>query len=171
MLTNAEERYLLTIPKDKKVTIAPYSTKLSTIAESLINKVKVPFPELDVVFMGASGLGISGQGDIDLYALSPAINFQKYLPTLKQIFGNPEHEHKESVEWAFIIEGINVEFYLTDPQTESMKRQIKVFQILKKNNTLLDEYRILKEKMNGKSMREYQRRKYEFYNRILAQFT
>jgi len=49
-----------------------------------------------------------------------------------------------------------------------MKRQIRVFEILKNNERLLKEYEELKENMNGKSFREYQKRKYEFYHKILG---
>src|SRR2546423_11533243 len=98
MLTDAEERYLLTIPEDKNLSIIPYDDKLAIIAKSLISKVKDKVPEIEVLFIGASRLGISGQGDIDLDALSSVDNFKRYLPTLKQIFGDPIHEHHDSVE-------------------------------------------------------------------------
>lgn len=48
-----------------------------------------------------------------------------------------------------------------------MKKQIAVIEILKNNKGLLKKYEKLKESMNGKSFREYQEKKYEFYHRIL----
>lgn len=65
MLTQDQEKYLLTIPGDKKVTIKPFSHEQTKIAEEVITRIQNSSPDLKVVHMGASGLGISGQGDID----------------------------------------------------------------------------------------------------------
>jgi GrpB-like predicted nucleotidyltransferase (UPF0157 family) len=117
--------------------------------------------------MGASGLGISGQGDIDIYALASLIEIESYFPIFQELFGEPVSKRDDSITWEMEIEGYPIELYLTDPNSKPMQRQLKVFQILKDNPKLLDEYKDLKEKMNGKSFREYQKQKYEFYHRIL----
>jgi len=48
-----------------------------------------------------------------------------------------------------------------------MKKQLRVFEILKENPKLLREYEDLKIQMSGKSFREYQTRKYEFFNNLV----
>ena len=60
MLTWDEKDYLGKI-LDKIVRIFPFSKKATKIADGLIQKVKLAYPDLKVVQMGASGLGISGQ--------------------------------------------------------------------------------------------------------------
>lgn len=77
--------------------------------------------------------------------------------------GKPKNTHDAFVEWSFTESEYPVELYLTEPP----ERQIKVFEILKSNKELLKEYEELKLKFNGKSLRDYQRAKYEFYSRIL----
>lgn len=168
MLTNDEESFLKTISVSQKVSIKPFDNKITEISEEIISKIKKAFSDLEVLHLGASGLGISGQNDIDIYALSNPKNFNKYLPELIKIFGKPLHKHEKSIEWKFKRFGFDVEFYLTDPKSPSMQRQIQIYNILKSNKKLLKEYENLKLSFNGKNFRDYQKAKYEFYNRILT---
>lgn len=167
MLTDDETNYIKQIPSDKVVFIKPYNTRIEKIAGELINRIHDELPDLLLVHMGASGLGISGQGDIDLYAMASPVDFSTYLPVFQELFGEPVSKRDDSIAWEMEIEGYPIELYLTDPNSKAMQRQLKVFEILKDNSKLLEEYKELKEKMNGKSFREYQMKKYEFYNRIL----
>ncbi|TSC87289.1 MAG: Uncharacterized protein G01um101416_503 [Microgenomates group bacterium Gr01-1014_16] len=172
MLNQNQEKYLSTIPADKKVVIKPYDPKLKEIAETIIRSVHSIDPDLEVLFMGAAELGISGQGDLDLYILSKPSEFGKYISGLKDVFGEPVKEKDTYVAWELIRNEIPVELYLTDPGDEiyntSMKEQIDIFNILKSNPGLLKEYEDLKIRLNGQLFREYQRQKYEFYNRVLS---
>jgi GrpB-like predicted nucleotidyltransferase (UPF0157 family) len=167
MLTNDESNYIEKIPEDKVVVIIPYSIRAKEIADEIKAKINEKLPDLKVMHMGASGLGISGQGDIDIYALASLIEIESYFPIFQELFGEPVSKRDDSITWEMEIEGYPIELYLTDPNSKPMQRQLKVFQILKDNPKLLDEYKDLKEKMNGKSFREYQKQKYEFYHRIL----
>jgi len=117
--------------------------------------------------MGASALKISGQNDIDLYILSPVADFDQHLPLLVKQFGDPISSQPASVRWVRTEDGFDVEIYLTDPQTESVQRQMKVFELLRDHSDLCKEYELLKLAAANLSLREYQRCKYEFYNRIL----
>lgn len=168
MLTEAQANYLKTIPEDKLVHVKPYTGELQRIANQIISEVKAISQDIDIRLMGATGLGISGQGDLDMYMLHPKEDFNLYLPKLIELFGEPTHQHEDNVEWMFEREGIEVELYLTDPSTPSMAEQIRVFELLKDNNELRDEYEKLKSDSDGKRFRDYQRAKYEFYNKILG---
>ena len=167
MLSPDENKFIQSIPKDKIVQIFPFDPKVTQAAEEIINQVHTFFPDLKIVHMGASGLKISGQNDIDLYILSPWREFDKYLHGLIKIFGTPKFKRRGSVAWDFNRNGFPVELYLTDPTSEPMKRQIRVYETLKSNPEILKEYEELKHEMNGKSFREYQKQKYEFYHKIL----
>ncbi|MEK7526202.1 MAG: NUDIX domain-containing protein [Patescibacteria group bacterium] len=168
MITQVEENYLKTIPGKKRVFVKPYDPRINEVAGSIILRIKDALPNVEILHLGAAALEISGQNDIDIYVLSPTSNFNLYLSKLIEIFGKPKTKRPPSIAWKFEREGFDVELYLTDPASESLQRQIKVFEILKSNKNLLEEYKILKESMDGKSFRDYQRKKYEFYNRILA---
>ena len=167
MLTKDELDFLNKIPANKKVSICPFDPKATRIAEDVIRSITNTFSDLEVKHMGASALEISGQNDIDIYAFSNPYDFGKYLPGLIRLFGKPLHKHETFNEWKFSKNGFDIEFYLTAPNSETMKKQIKVFEILKNDKDLLKEYEKLKESMNGRSFREYQEKKYQFYHKIL----
>lgn len=168
MLTEDQKRYLKTLPSDKRVKIYPFNKRVSRTAEKIIRRIANVCPDLKIVHMGASALGISGQNDLDIYVLSEPRDFEKYLPELIKLFGEPKSKHETFIGWEFVKDGYAVELYLTDPGSTLMKQQIAVFEILNNDRELLSEYKKLKEDMNGKSFREYQRKKYEFFNIILA---
>jgi len=167
MLTQDEINYLKKIPADKKVYIYPFDPKAVRVAEGLIQSIHNIYQDLEVKHMGASALGISGQNDIDIYAFSDPVDFDKYLSSLIKLFGEPLHKHKAFIEWKFKKDNFDIEFYLTAKDSETMKKQIAVFEKLKNNKDLLKEYEKLKESMNRKSFRKYQEKKYEFYHKIL----
>lgn len=160
MLSPDEEDFLSKQPEEKFVTIHPFDPKLTILATEIIDKVHSVAPELEVKHMGASALEISGQCDLDIYIFCKKTDFPYYLPKLSGIFG--PRDPKSIIEWNYKIDGFDVELYLTDPNSPSMKRQVRVYEIPKNNFQLLQEYAALKEKMNGKSYQEYQRKKYEF---------
>ena len=169
MLSPDEEDFLSKIPSDKVVSVKPFDQKVHQISDEIIQNIHADLPELEVRHLGASALGISGQGDIDIYIFSKPEEFDKYIPQLERIFGSPKSRKFDSVAWKFEKDGHEIELYLTDPTSEPMRKQIKIFDILKSNKDLLTQYEKLKESMNGKSFKEYQRKKYEFYHRILGE--
>lgn len=167
MLTAEEEKYLTTIPETKLASVVSFNNKVKGVSNGLIESVHAIFPDAEILFMGASALGIAGQNDIDLYLLALPTDFAKYQAGIIGLFGQPSHIANSFVEWDFIKESFDVEFYISDPTTSSMQRQIRVFDILKSNPKLCKEYEEIKLAYNGKSFRDYQRAKYQFYNRIL----
>ncbi len=169
MFTQGEIDFLSKIPSDKIVKIFPYDSAIDRIASEVIDSIHQRYPDLEVIYMGASGLQISGQGDIDIYCLATSADALKYLAGLTELFGQPKSSKPGSVAWNFQKDGHEVELYLTDPDSEGMKRQIAVYQKLKNNSDLLKEYEQLKQSMNGKSLKEYREKKYEFYHKILGE--
>lgn len=57
---------------------------------------------------------------------------------------------------------------IADSESPSMKDQVRMFEILKNNSKLLKEYEQIKFASDGLSFREYMRRKYEFFNKVLG---
>jgi len=168
MLTENQEKYLRKIPEGGVIKIKPWDPEVKRAAEGLIAKIKSAEPGLGVLWMGASALGIAGQNDIDMYICSQAEDFWKHLARLKEVLGEPV-AGISIMKWEMDIDGFGVELYLTDPSTPSMLEQIKVFEILKNDAVLLKEYEKIKLEANGVSFREYMRRKYKFFNRILSE--
>lgn len=167
MLTKDELKYLETIPESRLVTIQQYNPVTKDVVKSIIEKIKVALPEAKIIFMGASALEIAGQNDIDLYLLTEPSNFEDYSNEIIKLFGEPTHKAQSFIEWNFDQDGFDIELYISDPTTESMQRQLKIFNILSNNSNLRQEYENLKLKFNRKKYKDYQRAKYEFYNEIL----
>lgn len=167
ILSDDEENYIDKIPNNKIVTIYSFDNQITKIVHKIITSIKEIYSDLEIRHMGASALEISGQNDMDIYAFSNPKDFEKYITGLIKLFGKPLHIHETFIEWKFTKSGFDIEFYLTSKDSETMKRQIEVFEILSNNKSLLVEYEKLKEGMNGKSFKEYQRKKYEFYHKIL----
>lgn len=169
MLTENQRKYLETIPESKITEIRPWDPKTQEVAHRLIDAIKDADPELNIIYTGASALGISGVNDLDFTVTCPIEDFSKHLPNLIKILGNPQKIGKENVRWEGIQkEGFIVDVHMTDPNSPSLKEHIKLFELLKNNPEILNEYEVLKVKSNGVNYREYQRNKYEFYNRVLG---
>lgn len=166
MLSWDEEDYLNKVLDNKVVVIKPFDFRITKIAENIVHRIHLVVPELEVRHMGASALKISGQNDIDIYIFCEENKFGNYLSKIEKIFGEKISEISLT-KWQFNVDGYEVEMYLTDPNLPTMKKQIDVFEVLKNDQKLRKEYEKLKENLNGKPFKEYQRRKYEFYHRIL----
>jgi hypothetical protein len=89
------------IPIDKKVVIKPYDSRADEIANLYISKIKSIHPDMKVIHMGASNLGISGQGDIDIYVLFGSTNFDKYKRGMTDVLGEPTRQNKNDIVWEF----------------------------------------------------------------------
>jgi len=167
MLTENQKKYLKTIPADKIIKIVPFDPKTRDIVKSIRQKINNDAGiKLGVNFMGASALGISGQGDIELYIFCPEKDFYIYLPKLEHIFG-PKVQGINIIKWQFKVDGHEIEMYLTDSAIQSTQEQIKTFEMLKNNSKLLEEYEAIKVSADGQSFRKYMTKKYDFFNKIL----
>jgi hypothetical protein len=168
MLNKAQKRYLNTISASAIAIIKPWDSKAAKVAKKLLDQLKNTVPELEVFWSGALALGISGVNDIDFSILSRPEEFEKYLPALIRVLGEPQKKGKENIRWEIERDGYPVDVYLTDIDSPVLAEHKKVFKLLQNNKDLLEEYKNLKEAASGLPLREYQRRKYEFYNRILG---
>ena len=139
MLTEGQIKYLATIPNDKKMTIKPFNPKGLDIANQIIESIKSVEPDLEVVLMGSLPLKILGQEDIDISVFCIQSEQLKHVDHFKRLFGKPKQQGKNSIGWEFEKEGFNVEVWLTDPTSETMVGQIKVFNLLRNNPDLLKE--------------------------------
>lgn len=168
MLTKGEEKYLKTIPEDKMANVKPFDPKVRDTGNSIVENIKNKMPELEVLFMGASALGIAGQNDIDINILSTPNEYTNHLPSLVKLFGEPTKLNSNLIKWEFVKDGFEVEPYLTDKDSPLLQRQVNTFNILKNSPNLTKEYENIKRECDGLSFREYMKRKFEFFNKILV---
>ncbi len=166
MLTENQIKYINSIPENKITQIKPFDPRAKQTGNELVQVIKQKMPELEVLFMGATELGIAGQNDIDLNVLSSPEEYEKYLPLLKELFGEPIKSSPNLIKWEFVRNGFDVELYLTDKNSSLLREQIKTFELLQGNPELLKEYEAIKLASDGLFFREYMKRKYEFFNKL-----
>jgi len=165
MLTEGQQNYLSKLDYERAntpVVVNKFDPRTSVIAEKVISKIKKEIPEADIRFMGASALKISGHNDVDIYIICPPTLEENYLLKLSPIFGEQAKN-----KWQWTEDDIEVSVYLSDPTNKKFKEQLDIFDVFKNNFQILKEYEQLKEFLSGKTYKEYQTAKYEFYNRIL----
>jgi GrpB-like predicted nucleotidyltransferase (UPF0157 family) len=167
MLTTEQENFLQTLPDDP-IKVNPWDPNTHKIAGGLIAQIKNAFPELEILYTGASALKIAGKNDIDISVLDEIENFDKHLPKFIEILGPPLKIGRRNIRWEFNKDGYDIDIYLTDKNSPQIKEQKKTFELLRDNPSILEGYRKLKENAHGLKRHEYQKRKYEFYNRILG---
>lgn len=168
MLTPNQQKYLQTIPEGKIAVIKPFDPKVREAAQEIIQQIKNKLPDLEVFFGGASALGIAGQNDIDLNLLSIPEEYNKYVPILINLFGQPAKTSPTLVQWKFERNGFEAELYLTNRNSLALKEQIKTFELLRDNPNYKKDYEQIKLSSNGLSFSDYMRKKYEFFNKILG---
>ena len=167
-LDEKQRKYLETISDSVVVIIQPWDPKTELVAKKLMGDIQAAVPDLEVFHTGAAALKISGKNDLDFSILGTPEDFDNYLPALVKVLGEPQKRGRENVRWEITRDGFPVDVHLTNKDSLGWKEHRKVFELLRDNSQLLEEYRILKEQSTGVSLREYQRRKYEFYNKIIS---
>lgn len=151
------------------VAVIPYDKAAPFKFKNLEKKIKARLGEVDVFHRGASSLGISGQGELDVYLPVSEEVFDKYLTLLTALFGEPGTVYPlERARFVTEEEGTKVEVFLISENSEGWLNGIRFEKYLKEHPKYLEEYRIIKEKAAGLSTREYYRKKIEFINEILV---
>lgn len=161
-----EYLYSFTYPTDKYVSIKPYNPAVTRTGEKLVRMIHTFYPDLKINFIGSSVLGISGQKDIDLIIESPPKDFHLYLSGLISVLGEPVKRRKNLIEWDTKLEDCIIDVLLLDHSNPIGRKTIKTYERIKKNTAFLKQYEKLKLAADGVSLREYKRRRLEFFNMV-----
>ncbi len=170
MLNDAQKRYLEMLSDTKVIYTKPYSPEAARVAQGLLKELQTAVPDLEVFWSGALALGISGKNDIDFSVVSRAEDYDKYLPALIGVLGEPQKRGRENVRWEIAREGHSVDVHLADERSPALAEHKRTHELLKNNPELLRKYEEIKQNASGLCEREYQRKKYEFYNDMLETF-
>lgn len=145
----------------------PWDPQVRVEAENLISKITKTVPGLEILFMGAAALGISGKNDIDLDILCDKKDIRKYAEKLCAVLGKPREQKDSIVAWTFMKSGYEVDAILSDPRTSHVPEQKNLFEKLRSDKKLLAEYQQLKKDCDGKPYCEYEEKKKEFFKNIV----
>src|SRR3989344_1156868 len=157
MLTEGQTKYLNKLPDDIKMTVKEFNPAGLVIADKIINEIKLIEPSLEVMLLGSLPLRIAGQEDIDISVFCEKIKQPEHVASFKKIFGEPTRQGTNSIGWDFVKAGFSVSVWLTDPNVETTKAQVKIFNILKNDPALLKQYERIKIESKNLSYKEYQR--------------
>lgn len=169
MLTKADIKWLNHLSNSKKVKIVPYNPKVKEVFERQKREIlDILGQNIEVLHLGATGLGISGQGEIDLVIPISLDRFDEFIEKFKKVYGDPKSfSPNNRVRFNHKQGDTNIEIVIVNRDSEGWKRNIAFDNYLKTHPKALEAYRKLKETNNGISVREYYRRKMEFINNIL----
>ncbi|NMC36490.1 hypothetical protein GYA49_05600 [Candidatus Beckwithbacteria bacterium] len=160
--------YSFTYSGKRKIAIKPFSGHARKVACEIIAWAESTFPGTTVYFVGSTNLGIEGIGDVDLFMPCEPKNFNNIVPIIEAKFGLPTKTRPSYVEWKIDYKQVELEFTIIDPQSSFLKMQLEIFEKLQSNSKILAEYKNLKTSANHLSVRNYQLRKMEFFNRLLS---
>lgn len=169
MLTKQDIEWLNKLPKWKKAKIIPYNPKVKDVFEKQKKEIlDILGKDVQVLHLGATALGISGQGEIDLVIPTSLDNFDKFIEELEKVYGKPKSfSAKKRVRFNSQKDDIDIEIILVNQDSEGWKRNVVFENYLKNHPETLKAYKELKESNSGIGMREYYRKKIEFINGIL----
>jgi len=151
------------------VAIRPYDPRVQPVTRRLIRQLQTVFPHDQIYFFGSSSLKVAGRGDIDLFVTCPLNRFKEYLPKIKALFGPPYHTDSDRVKWRFRRSRYPVELVMTDPGSREFADQQAIYAPLN-NPAILAHYSQLKSSLQGVSELEYELRRMDFFDTVIASF-
>lgn len=152
---------------EKVFHLQPWAPETKIIANQIIQNVKQITPELEILFMGAAALELPGKNDIDLDIFCDVKDIKKYTNKLQPVLGEPKEATDNISAWNYHIDGFEIDLILSDPKISHVKNQRNVFEILKTNTKLLDDYKQLKIECDAIPYPQYKKRKIDFFENIV----
>jgi GrpB-like predicted nucleotidyltransferase (UPF0157 family) len=169
MLTPEQEKWLSHLQDHNKTEIYPFDKGAGKKFEKIKNKIHSLLGEATrVEHRGATSLGISGQGELDVYIPVSADRFDSLLPLLEKLFGKPGSIYPlERARFVTEVDDTKVEVFVINEKGKSWIDGCTFENYLKTHSKDLKAYEKLKEDARGLSTRAYYRKKTEFINKIL----
>jgi GrpB-like predicted nucleotidyltransferase (UPF0157 family) len=170
MITPEQEKWLLHLSDTDVVKIYPADPKANEKFEKIKQQIQsVLGKNINVLHKGATSLGISGQGELDIYIPVSAKDFDSMVNSVANIFDKPKSFYPlERARFITFIDNTKAEIFVINENGKDWVNSCKFENFLQKNPETLEAYKILKEKGQGLSTRTYYLRKIEFINDILA---
>jgi GrpB-like predicted nucleotidyltransferase (UPF0157 family) len=157
--------------KTKKVKIVKRDTKVFKLVHEFSFKLKKLLGEsIEIEHRGSTALGISGQGEVDLYLrVKNRKEFTKAFAKLKTKFGEPRsyYPNEPRARFNYIYHGIEFELMLVLHSAIDELEGRLFFNYLKKHPELLPKYEVIKSKYAKISKYKYQIEKHKFVRKVL----
>ncbi|MBS1493800.1 MAG: GrpB family protein [Bacteroidetes bacterium] len=169
MLTEKQEKWVQHLSDESIISIVPFDPTCDEKFESVKSLIQSKLgTQQRVEHRGASSLGISGQDEIDIHIPVAEKDFNDMIDTLEELFGPVKgHYPLERARFNTFVDGKKIEIFIVNEESPAWTEGQKFYEYLNNNPNVLEQYRILKESLNGLTTREYYRKKIEFMNEIL----
>lgn len=153
----------------QKAKVWPYSPVAKEVADGVISSIEQKCrPGQKVHLVGSVPLKIAGDKDVDIVVETNMGGVREGVAVLSEVLGQPVKVRKNFAEWNFRKRGYSVEVVLTHSQSRLFKLQMTTFNAIRTRKEYISQYNELKLASNGLPMREYQRRRIEFFNSVLS---
>lgn len=171
MLTPEQETWINHLRDDGHIEIKPYDPIVVGRFRQLKQTIQQEIgDDVDIRHCGATSLGISGQGELDVYLPVPPNQFDAMVNSVKRLFGEPGSLYPlKRARFVTFIQETRAEIFVINQEDEGWTQSVTFENHLRTHPEALDAYRKLKEEGNGLNTREYYRRKIEFINAILEE--
>ena len=168
MITKEQEVWLEHLSDKDLVKFFPYDSSSVAKFQKVKALIQDKIGSIEVAHRGASSMGISGQGELDIYVPVSADKFDSLILPLTTLFGSPGSVYPlERARFVTYVDGTKAEVFVINNQSKGWLDGVKFEEYLHSHPELIEEYKTLKEEGNGLSTRAYYRRKIEFINEIL----
>lgn len=170
MISPEQEQWLEHLDSSNQVTILPFDARSKARFAVFKKQVQELIGEgKDIVHRGASSLGISGQGELDVYIPVRPQEFDAMVALLKSRFGTPGSVYPgKRARFNARIEDTKVELFVINKDDRGWTESCLFEDYLRITPEALRAYEVLKESAAGQSTREYYRRKIAFINETIA---
>jgi GrpB-like predicted nucleotidyltransferase (UPF0157 family) len=121
----------------------------------------------EIEHRGASALGISGKGEVDIYVRVTPLQFKYFLKKLTNLYGTPGSLEEARARFNQIYRGVEFEIMLVHKDSPDEIEGRIFFNYLKTHPQALKEYEQIKKKYAKVSKREYYIQKDKFIRKIL----
>lgn len=168
MLSSEQKKWLSKLSDIKTISVIPYNPKNRLVFNKIKKDLIDNIGDIRVSLRGSTFLGISGQGEVDLYIPVAKKDFNIYLKKLINYLGDPGSIYDlRRVRFVKYIDNIKIEIFLINKNSRDWINGCKFENFLKHSTKYLDEYERIKKKYDGFSVRQYYTAKIKFINKIL----
>lgn len=152
---------------EKTFNFKPWNESTKIVAEDVIGQIRAVAPHLEVLYMGASALGLPGDNDIDLDVLCDKNDLDFNTILLSKVLGTPKEIIRDDItKWEFAYRGLVVDCILSDPKYSHVSRQKKIFEILQSSPEVREAYIRIKQECDRKPYSVYKEKKAKFFDKI-----
>ena len=167
MLTEQQEKFIASLLPEAIAHVQRYDPQTMTVAGDFCEDLQKSLPYAAIHYFGSTRLGISGENDIDIGIIAGE-RVVAYLSTLTSRFGEPYiSEHGAVYRWKITNQKFPIDVFLVEKPTERIQESLDTQQILEARGDLRTQFEKIKQSCNGKSLRDYTRAKFEFFNTVL----